>query len=79
MIWLYSLYQGVIILSQIFDAYHKFELDNVPVTRVTLPMYIKSLDTSNIPSGSIVLNCAVATGIVSEFLQDEDIIPNVLF
>lgn len=33
-----------------FQAYHKFENDNAPVTRVSLPTYIQSLDSNNIPS-----------------------------
>ena len=60
-----------------FEAYHKFEDDNVPVTRVSLPTYIQSLDSNNIPSEAIALNCAVATGIVADFLQDEDLVSTV--
>ncbi|MDR2034452.1 MAG: DUF4349 domain-containing protein [Helicobacteraceae bacterium] len=60
-----------------FDAYHKFEDDNTPITRVSLPTYIQSLDANNIPSEAIALNCAVAAGIVAEFLQDEDLISTV--
>jgi len=60
-----------------FNAYHKFESDNSPITRVSLPTYIQSLDSNKIPSEAIALNCAVATGIIAEFLQDEDIIPTV--
>ncbi|GHS96501.1 hypothetical protein AGMMS50276_15000 [Synergistales bacterium] len=60
-----------------FAAYHKFEDNNTPVTRVSLPTYIQSLDSNNIPSETIALNCAVAAGIVSEFLQDEDLISTV--
>ncbi|MDR1193093.1 MAG: transcriptional regulator [Peptococcaceae bacterium] len=60
-----------------FEAYHKFEKDDAPITRVSLPTYIQSLDSSNIPSEAIALNCAVAAGIVAEFLQDEDIVPTV--
>ena len=60
-----------------FNAYHKFESDNSPITRVSLPDYIQSLDSNKIPSEAIALNCAVATGIIAEFLQDEDIIPTV--
>ena len=60
-----------------FDAYHRFELDNAPITKVSLPTYIQSLDSNNIPSEAIALNCAVAAGIVAEFLQDEDIISTV--
>jgi len=60
-----------------FDAYHKFEDDNIPVTRVSLPTYIQSLNSNSIPSEAIALNCAIAAGIVSDFLQDEDLISTV--
>ena len=60
-----------------FEAYHKLETNNTPITKVSLPTYIQSLNSSNIPSETIALNCAVATGIVAEFLQDEEIIPTV--
>lgn len=60
-----------------FEAYHKFEDNNAPVTRVSLPAYIQSLDSNNIPSEAIALNCAVAAGIVAEFLQDEDLVSTV--
>jgi hypothetical protein len=60
-----------------FEAYHKFENGNVPVTRVSLPTYIQSLDSNNIFSEAIALNCAVATGIVAEFLKDEDLVSTV--
>ena len=60
-----------------FDAYHKFEPDNSPITRVSLPAYIQSLDGSNIPSEAIALNCAVAAGIIADFLGDEEIVSTV--
>ncbi len=60
-----------------FDAYHKFEQDSSPVTRVSLPTYIQSLDSSNIPSEAIALNCAVAAGIVADFLGDDEIVATV--
>lgn len=60
-----------------FDAYHKFEPDNTPITRCSLPAYIQSLDSSNVPSEVIALNCAVAAGIVSDFLGDEEIVSTV--
>ncbi|MDR1450729.1 MAG: hypothetical protein LBI57_00105 [Helicobacteraceae bacterium] len=60
-----------------FDAYHKLEDSDSPITRVPLPTYIQSLDSNNIPSETIALNCAVAAGIVTEFLQDEDLISTV--
>jgi len=60
-----------------FDAYHKFESADGPITRFSLPSYVQSLDASNIPSESIALNCAIATGIVADFLDDEALVPTV--
>lgn len=68
--------RGDYIISH-FDAYHKFEPDNSQITRVSLPTYIQSLDSSNIPSEAIALNCAVAAGIIADFLGDEEIISTV--
>lgn len=68
--------RGSYVISN-FNAYHKFESDNTPITRVSLPTYIQSLDSSNISSEAIALNCAVASDIIAEFLQDEDIVPTV--
>lgn len=68
--------RGDYIISD-FDAYHKFEASNSPITRVSLPTYIQSLDSSNIPSEAIALNCAVAAGIVADFLGDEEIVSTV--
>ena len=60
-----------------FDAYHKFESDNSPITNFSLPSYIQSLDASNIPSEAVALNCAIATGIIADFLDDEELVPTV--
>ena len=60
-----------------FDAYHKFEPGSSTVTRVSLPAYIQSLDSSNVPSEAIALNCAVAAGIIADFLGDEEIVATV--
>ncbi len=60
-----------------FDAYHRFEAVDSSITRVSLPNYIQSLDASNIPSEAIALNCAIATGIVSDFLEDEALVSTV--
>ena len=60
-----------------FDAYHTFETDSAPVTKLSLPAHIQSLDSNNVPSEAIALNCAAAAGIIVDFLQDEDITPTV--
>lgn len=68
--------RGDYIISH-FDAYHKFEPCNSTITRISLPTYIQSLDSSNIPSETIALNCAVAAGIIADFLDDADIVSTV--
>ncbi len=60
-----------------FEAYHKFENTNATVTKVSLPAYIQSLDYNNITSEAVALNCAIATGIIEDFTEDEQIIPTV--
>lgn len=60
-----------------FEAYHTFEDNNSPITRVSLPTYIQSLDSNHISSEAIALNCAIASGIVAEFLEDEDLLATV--
>ncbi len=68
--------RGDYLISQ-FDAYHKFELNNIDPKVVSLPGYIQSLNTSNISSETIALNCAVVTGIIADFLDDDEIAPTV--
>lgn len=60
-----------------FDAYHKFEDANLPITRLSLPTYLQSLNSNNIRSETVALNCAIAAGIINDFLQDEDLISTV--
>lgn len=60
-----------------FEAYHKFESVDTTITRVSLPAYIQSLDYNNITSEAVALNCAIATGIIEDFTEDEQIIPTV--
>ena len=60
-----------------FDAYHKFENADTTVIKVSLPAYIQSLDYNNITSEAVALNCAIAFGIIEDFIGDEQIIPTV--
>lgn len=60
-----------------FAAYHTFEAHEAPITKVSLPKHVESLNSKNIISEAIALNCAVASGIVADFLEDEDIVPTV--
>lgn len=60
-----------------FNAYHKFEPLNNEVIRVSLPTYLESLDFNYITSETFALNCAIATGIIEDFTNDEQIFPTV--
>jgi len=68
--------RGSYVISH-FDAYHKFEDIHAPIIRLPLPTYIQSLDSNRITGETIALNCAVAAGVVADFLQDEDLVSTV--
>ncbi|MBQ9959141.1 MAG: transcriptional regulator [Oscillospiraceae bacterium] len=68
--------RGDYIISH-FDAYHKFEPASSPVTKVTVPPHIQSLVSENLTSEAIALNCAVASGIVADFLEDDGLVSTV--
>lgn len=60
-----------------FDAYHRLEADCSQIQKAPLPSYIQSLDCSNIPSEAIALNCAYASGIIADFMEDSNIVATV--
>ncbi|WMY92094.1 type II restriction enzyme [Snodgrassella communis] len=62
-----------------FQAYQSLEQvkADTPITRMYLPDYIQSLDLSNITSEAMALNCAYASGIITDFLQENEIKPTV--
>ena len=60
-----------------FDAYHVLEQSTRLITRMIPPDNIQSLDYNNIPSEAIALNCALAAGIISDFLGEEQLIATV--
>ena len=64
--------RGDYIISH-FDLYHKFETSDEIIHRMNLPNYIQSLDCNNIFSESVALNCAFASGIIADFIEDEKI------
>ena len=68
--------RGDYIISH-FEAYHVFEANSSSITKVSLPTHIQSLDSGNIYSEAIALNCAVASGIIADFMEDTDIISTV--
>lgn len=60
-----------------FEAYHRFEASDSPITRVSLPTNIQSLDSNYISSEAIALNCAFASGIIADFIEDDIVFPTV--
>lgn len=60
-----------------FNAYHAFEPITHDVTSVSLPPYLQSLDVDTITSEAVALNCAYASGIMADFLDDEQLVPTV--
>lgn len=60
-----------------FEAYQPFETMDRTVTCAELPANLQSLDTSNIPSEAIAINCALASGMLADFLDEEMLYPTV--
>lgn len=58
-----------------FETWHDFEPSTSPVVRMSLPEHLQSLDTANIFSEAVALNCALAAGIIADFTGDENIFP----
>lgn len=60
-----------------FSAYQTFEESYGETKRITIPAYIQSLMPQFLVSESIALNCAAACGILTDFLEDDHIVPTV--
>ena len=60
-----------------FDAYHSFEPIESCIKKFSMPSHIQSINSSDISSEAIALNCAIASGIIADFTEDIDIIPTV--
>lgn len=62
--------RGDYIISH-FEAYHPFEPSDPGVTHVSLPSHLQSLNADSISSETIAVNCAWASGILSDFLGED--------
>lgn len=60
-----------------FEAYHSFETTDSKPAFVRFPDYIQSINPKDITSEAIALNCAYASGIVEDFVGDEELVPTV--
>lgn len=68
--------RGSYIISH-FDAYKDFEEEDKSVVRVAFPEYIESIDYENISSEALAINCAYVSGILADFIEDEELLPTV--
>lgn len=68
--------RGEYIISH-FAAYHKFETIKNDVKKFSLPSHIQSLGSNHITSETIALNCAVVSGIIADFIGDDEIFATV--
>ena len=60
-----------------FDTYKSFKNITQEVTKVRFPDYITSIDYENITSEAMAINCAYVSGILGDFIEDEEIVPTV--
>jgi len=59
------------------DMFFQIELDTKNVEQRVLPGYIESITRESITSEAVALNCSFITGMISDFLQDDQIQPTV--
>lgn len=60
-----------------FQAYHTFESSEKKAEKASLPSHLKSLNPNHIPSEAIALNCALASGILADFLEEPSLYSTV--
>ena len=68
--------RGDYIISH-FSAYHSFEPTEDRAQNLSLPAHIQSLDANNVPSETVAINCALASGILSDFLEEDTLCSTV--
>ncbi|KGI40817.1 hypothetical protein RS78_09445 [Clostridium tetani] len=68
--------RGKYVISK-FEAYTKFENINPEIVKVQFPEYITSIDYENITSEAMAINCAYVSGIIHDFVEDEELVPTV--
>ena len=68
--------RGSYIISD-FSTFKDFEEADIEVKKIDFPNYIESIDINKITSEATALNCAFLTGIIDDFVCDEDMKPTV--
>ncbi len=60
-----------------FEAYHDFESPVTEINKVVAPDFIHSIDFENITSEATAINVAYLSGILSDFVGEEALLPTV--
>lgn len=60
-----------------FTAYQPFSSLSRTVKYTSLPNYLQSLDANNISSEAVAINCALASGMLADFLDEDMLQPTV--
>ncbi|MGV8146291.1 MAG: type II restriction enzyme [Alkaliphilus sp.] len=60
-----------------FEAYHVFEDSHDIIEKVEIPANIESIDFNRITSESTAVNIAYITGMLADFIEEEDLLPTV--
>ncbi|MEN6412720.1 MAG: type II restriction endonuclease [Veillonellales bacterium] len=68
--------RGSYVISQ-FETYKKFAEIDSELIRVSLPEYLQSIDYENINSEAMAINCSFVSGILADFVEDEELLPTV--
>lgn len=68
--------RGSYVISD-FETFKDFESENPTPVKIDFPNYLESIKYDNITSESTALNCAFVTGIIENFVQDEEVKPTV--
>lgn len=68
--------RGSYVIAQM-DAYQDFEDQDTRIHSASFPVHIESIDTGHITSEAMAINCAFVSGILADFLEDEDLLPTV--
>lgn len=68
--------RGSYIISH-FEAYEDFEEINSEIIGATFPSHIESIDYQNITSEATAINTAFVSGILGDFIGDNEILPTV--
>jgi hypothetical protein len=57
----------------LFETFHDFTQDEIEITKVNFPPFLESLDYENITSETIAINCAFISGIIQDFVNEENL------